>query len=470
MSVDGALRSDGARDRTAPWLVTLAALAAALGGLSIAYATTLGDMAAVWGRSRTYQYGMLVPPTLAYLLWAWRDRILAAAPRGSLLGVACAGVGGLVWLAADLAGTAEGQHIAVVGMLASVALAGLGRPAFKAALPPLALLVFLVPTGHQLLPALKALTAWFAVSGAKLAGLATVANGTQFSVAGQPYVVVDDCAGLAELLATSFLGATLGLLLFRRVWKIVLLTALAAAIAVLANGLRVNAIVFLNHWQGTVMDMTAHRGVGWWTVAVALAGLLALAYRFRDLEPEPAVDRGLPGEATARPLRATVLAGMAAAAAIALPLLWPVEPANAPARTALALPAELGSWRLTGARPDWTPRAAKADGVAAGLYSDGRRELLVFVAQAWRARSEVSGPALDLFPDGTWWSPRSGERTICHEDGCWPSRTVLLDHGNGPLAPAMRTSLCFSATKRSPRRPCCACGAPSRQWSAGRRR
>ncbi|MCP1337793.1 exosortase [Futiania mangrovi] len=406
-----------------------AGLALALVSLLAAHAATAADMVRIWAANETYNHGFLVLPTLLYILWDRRGRILQEPPSGSLTGVALTIACAAGWSVADLAGIAEGRHLALAGMAVGVLHAGLGPHAFRAALPPLLLVVFLVPTGQQLLPALTSLTAWFVAQGSALAGLETVRDGLNITVAGQPYAVVAACAGLGELLATSFVGLTLGLLLFRTVLKTAALTAAAAVAAIVANGIRVNLIVLYNHWQGAVMDISAHRGVGWAVLAVILALLLAAAYRMRDQAGDtvPVREAGV-----ARPRRAVALAGAAAAAAIVVTHAWPAPGLTAAAIPSISAPQSVGGWEKVTGPQDWSPAAPHADATQAAVYEQGGQRVLVFQALAARRGAKVAGAALDLAPDAFWWIKERRPRRVCGGGYCFQGETVVLDQTEGP--------------------------------------
>lgn len=415
-----------------PWRIAWAGLGAGLALLVAGYFATLAGMATVWGASGTYHHGFLVLPTFAYVLWQWRPRIERHMPQGSVVGVGLAALCGLLWLAADLVAAAEGQHIAVVAGIGALFLAVLGWPAFRAALPVLLLLIYWVPTGGQLLPALKSTAAWFGVAGAKLAGLAATRDGLyRFTVAGQGYQIIDDCAALAELFAATFVALTLGLLLFRRPGKILAFAGLAAGVAVLVNGLRIIAIVLYNHVQGEIMPMSAHLTVGWVAIAVAIFGLVIAAHRFREDTDHAQLTAANARDGKARPWRAGALGLLAALLMIAVPSFWPAAvPVGHRTPLRQALPTELGAWRLSDRPGDWRPTAAHADKILHGVYSNGDRQVTVSVALAHSPRTEISGASLDIVPAGPWRIAEDRPDRLCRENACWPVRTITLEHGN----------------------------------------
>jgi exosortase len=406
-------------------------LAIALTGLALGFYTTWADLIGVWKASQTYQYSFIVVPTVVYLLHIRRGEVVALQPCGSSIGVLVAGACGLLWLAADLAGAEEGTHLAVVLAILAVVWATVGTCAFKKILPPLSLLFFLVPTGHQLLPWLRDLTVAMAVIGPDVFEIPATINGYTFSVAEQSYIVIADCAGLGELLVTLFLAAAFGLMIYRTLWKTLALMLIAGATAIIANGLRVNAIVLVNYWSGSVMDMSAHRAVGWCTIAAVVVLIFLIARRFDDRSAvtgrqHVAHSRRVPSA------KASACGLLAVGVMIGVPLGWPIDTGKGTIAATPELSNRLGIWRLTSETPEWAPQAAGADQVMRGVYSDGKTQVAVFVAVASSPRSEVSGPSLKLLTDDTWWLPSTGRRVVCDDVECWPVKTLVLDYSNGP--------------------------------------
>ena len=211
------------RPTAARWSV-LAALALALAAMLGTHAETVAHAVSVWNSSDTYQIAWVVLPTLAYLIWHHRARFGAAPLTGSALGVLAAGVCAVLWMAGDLMNIAEARHFALVAGICATVYAALGWPFLRMVAPFLTLLVFLVPTGTFLLTPLKYAVIGFAKAFAFLTGIPFENEGFRIYVGAQRYVVIDACAGLPYVLMGLFLGLTLGLLLYRRWWRIAALT------------------------------------------------------------------------------------------------------------------------------------------------------------------------------------------------------------------------------------------------------
>ena len=137
------------------WWPLLVAIALGFVAMLIAHSATVAETITTWNRSETYKFAWAVLPTLVYLLWHNRQRLAMLTPSPSASGIVAATACGALWIAGDLLNIAEGRQLALVAAICAVVLAAVGWSVFRALLPFLCLLVFLVPTGRFLLAPLK---------------------------------------------------------------------------------------------------------------------------------------------------------------------------------------------------------------------------------------------------------------------------------------------------------------------------
>jgi exosortase/archaeosortase family protein len=112
-----------------------------------------------------------------------------------------------------------------------------------------------------------------------LAGLPYRVDGFVITVAARHYVVVDACSGLVLVSTATFLAYSLGLLLFRSLGRVLVLTLFSAVLAFLCNAARVNTIVIIDYLRGSQMELAAHTPIQWVALAALLAGLFYVVYR-----------------------------------------------------------------------------------------------------------------------------------------------------------------------------------------------
>ncbi len=350
-----------------PWLPALGAMALGIAGLVGLHAATVAAMAATWASTTTYQYCWAVLPTLGYLLWHNRHRLAMLPPAASIFGVVAASLSALLRLAADLLDVAEGRQLALLGSIAAVVLAAVGWRVFRRLVPFVALLSLLIPTGEFLLVPLRRVTVAILEGFAAVSGLPFAKDGFTVHFGTNRYVVVDACGGLPFVLVGLFLGLTFALLLYRSLGRIVALTVAGAAFGILANGIRVIAIVTIDLVRGTQLDLVSHGYFQWASLAAAMMLLVGL---FALLRPEDAPVRTAEPpsprrQSSARPrARVAAYALLAAAVAASAPYLLVEQPQSSQATTVALLPADLAGWRRQDRDTDWAPAARRASHLA----------------------------------------------------------------------------------------------------------
>lgn len=399
-----------------------AALLWSLGALALsalALWPTVLDLARLWGGTEAYQYGWLVLPMAAYLLgWHHRKEILSIAPQPSRAGVIVAVAGALLWSMAFLMNLAVGGHLALVLVLHGVALAVFGWRSYRRFFPALALLFFMVPAGDVLQPPLRWITLMAIDLFATLAGLPHKVDGYIVHIGSLRYVVADACTGLNSVLLASFLCYSLGCLLYRSFWKVAALAALGACLGILANAVRVNAIVLVDWLRGTQMPLSAHGPFQWAALLLTLA-LVFLALRRLVADPDaPSYDAPLPAPGR-RLSMAPLLAGLAVlAVAGSLRLQATGQPYPLPSGAPAFAQRDIAGWTLAAAPPAWT---VDQDHQLASITLDYRRDnrrMQLRVVQALTPTARLS--AADFAPgeQGAWHQGATGKVQACDASHC----------------------------------------------------
>lgn len=228
----------------APWAAAAVACAAAL-----LFAPVLVHAIGVWSVDQELSFGFLVPPAAAALVWLrWRE-LRASLAAGTGLGLPVLAAGLLLFVV----GLRSGVHaVAGVAFLPTVLgaaayLYGLGAARILAA--PAALVTaslslyrgLLAPLGF----ALQELTARGSATLASVAGVPVRESGLDLFVRDTHLVVADSCSGMDSLLALLCLGF-LVVALASAAWpRRALLLALVVPVVLVANVLRVTAVLAL---------------------------------------------------------------------------------------------------------------------------------------------------------------------------------------------------------------------------------
>jgi exosortase len=395
-------------------------LAAALALTIAAHADSLLAMMAIWDNNATYQYGWVVMPVFLYLLWHRRGDFTGAAPATNPWAIPAALVAAGAWLAADLLNIAEGRQFALIAMVWALTLAALGWTVFTRALPMLALLLFLVPSGGFLTIPLRHLTVEMLATFPRVFGIPFRIEGFAVFVESNRYVVINDCAGLHYLLMALFLGLVLALLIYRRWWKIAALTLFSGALAIVANGLRVVGIAAWDYITGSQMELSGHVYFDWLSLGLLFITLLAVfAYLKKEAFTGPTEVRRsrFPRLAILVPTTLVV---------VSAPLLLPSPGEAIPLTASPTLPETVNGWRRTTPSADWHPAISgeHINSTLAGYRKDSR-SLSVFVGETADARTKISAGA-DLGMHGGWMPGTSRERHVCDNHGCEQVRHIRL--------------------------------------------
>lgn len=253
------------------------------------------DMVRQWTWSSSYHHGWLAAPVALYLLFeakGWR----ATPFRADVYGVGIV----LAALALAFAGRAAEAaivgHVSVVVGLIGAAVLTLGRVYVRRSAFAFGFLVFMVPFGESLIPALQGAAA-FAVAGLlTLSGVDTLRDGVILTTAAGRFEMAESCAGLRFLLAGLMVAALAAHLAFRDWRRQALFVAAAIVLAVAANWLRAYLIVL----TATVTQMRfgtgpEHVAFGWILYVGLTLALLLAARRLSDRQPNLAMAPTAPG-------------------------------------------------------------------------------------------------------------------------------------------------------------------------------
>ena len=274
------------------WRMPLLNLALAVAGL---LALTWGDwseMARQWWDASTYNHILLVPPILAWLVRMRWPELAKLAPRTWWPGLAWLGVGLFAWLAGTMAGINLVSQLGAVLLLQAAVAVLLGPRVAAGLLFPLAYMLFLVPFGDEIVPALQAITAEMAVALTHASGVPAQIDGVFIDTPAGLFEVAEACSGVKFLVAMVALGALVAHLCFASWKRRAVFMAAAVLVPVLANGVRAWGTIYIAQSQG--IEFAAgfdHIVYGWIFFALVMATVLGASWRFFDRSPDdPLID------------------------------------------------------------------------------------------------------------------------------------------------------------------------------------
>jgi len=366
----------------AAWRKSLLRLGATWLLVFAVFARDWAAMAGQWWDSSTYNHILLVPLILAWLVsLRWRElRVIAPSPWWP--GVVPFAGAGFLWLLGDLAGLSQACQLAVVVMLQASALALLGPRVAAGLVFPLFYMLFLVPFGDELIPALQTVTARLTMVFLFWTHLPATLEGVFITTPTGLFEVAEACSGVKFLIAMIAYGALVANVCFRSWQRRAAFMAVSVVMPVLANGVRAWGTIFIAHYRGIEFAASFdHVFYGWVFFAVVMAVVMAMGWRFFDRAVD---DRMIDGAAIgaspmlARAAELSLRPGVALGALLGIVAVFAAWGAlaagvRAPLPRQIFLP-EVKGWHREDYRPQawWEPRQTGADHRLLGRFSDGR--------------------------------------------------------------------------------------------------
>lgn len=287
MPLDAALPRTAEVTLPAAWRTALVQLGLVWAGLIALALGTWIEMAGQWWNASTYNHILLVPAILLWLIRLRAPDLVRLAPEAWWPGMLLLLGGMLVWLAGTAAGINLIAGLGAVLMLQAAAAALLGPRVTAGLLFPLGYMLFLVPFGDEIVPALQTITARLAVALTHASGVPATIDGIFIDTPVGRFEVAEACSGVKFLVAMVALGTLVAHLCFAS-WKRRAAFMLAAVVVpVLANGVRAWGTIYVAQSQGIAFAAGFdHIVYGWIFFALVMAAVLGAAWRFFDRSPD----------------------------------------------------------------------------------------------------------------------------------------------------------------------------------------
>lgn len=267
------------------WRLALLLLCAALALTLGLYGASAASAVDLWWNRSSYNHGFLVIPISLYLVWDKHEALAAMTPRPSVGGLLVIAGFSLAWTICRSAGINEGEHFALVGVIQGVVLAVLGRQVFLSMILPMTYLWLMVPTGTVLYPILQGAAHWQTVAMLQLSGIPVFGDGFFVQVPTGLYEVAEGCSGLNFILAGLALAPLFGYMMYDGMRKRLIAIGAMLVIGVVANGIRIYAIIALAEFSNRRIDIVDdHLLYGWGFFAMVLVIAGFVGSRFADPE------------------------------------------------------------------------------------------------------------------------------------------------------------------------------------------
>jgi len=332
-------------------------------------------------------------------------------------GTAAVAAASLAWLVGHASATVVVEEISLVSIVVGAVLAIYGWPLWRSIAFPLLYLYFAVPTGEILVPQLQSITADFAVGLLRITGIPVFADGNVISIPNGSWYVAEACSGVRFLIASIALGTLFAGVNFRSWRRRACFVGLSVVVPVIANGLRVYAIILIayvagNEWASGV----DHILFGWVFFSLVTAILLAIGTAMGDRSeamsagapPSSATVGGFQSTPRALASMALTLAPVFAVAAYAdridrSPSLSPVH---------LAVPAAGPKWRYAnGVQDPLIPAFAGPNAQLDATYEGDSARVYLHIGYYLRERrgAQAVGFGHTLIPKQGWTTSETGQ-------------------------------------------------------------
>ena len=398
------------------WRYPLARVALVWAGLIGLTQRDWATMFDKWWNISTYNHVLFVPIIVGWLVWTRRGELARLAPEPWWPGMVAIAGSLFLWLLGTIAGVNSASQLGAVAMLQASILALLGPRVSAAIVFPLGFMLFLVPFGDELVPALQMITAKLVIELTHLSGIPAVIEGVFIDTPAGLFEVAEACSGVKFLVAMIALGALVAHTCFRSWKRRVLFLAAAIILPILANGVRAWGTIYVAQSQGIEFAVGFdHIFYGWIFFALVVFVLLAAAWRWFDRSPDDlgpdiaAIERSPMLAAMAK---LTMRGNRALGGILGLGLvfsLWGVLASGIEARLPeqISLPAVPG-WDLVDYAPTaaWEPRATGAAHRLLGRFRNGAGQevdvfIAVYSAQGEGREASAFGEGA-LTPDTPW--------------------------------------------------------------------
>jgi exosortase len=242
----------------------------------------------VWAASR--EHGFAIGALCLWLLWQ-RRRALREPTAPNPVAFGALAVASVLWWVSVESGL-QAAHLLLAPLILLLWLtAAVGDKAARAAAPVAATFLLAVPLWEVLVPLLQLVTVLVNQSILKILGINAQIRDTYIILRSGVLEVADSCSGLNFLLVGTAIGAAFAWLFLRKRTSRMQVVAVAVAISLVANWLRVLGLVLVadaTNMQSSLMK--DHEVYGWSIFVVGLVVLFVIARRIELREVQFAAD------------------------------------------------------------------------------------------------------------------------------------------------------------------------------------
>lgn len=248
------------------WLAAGVALLCLLLLLFAVYHQTVRELAGLWSQlSGSYGHGYLVTGLALYLVYHDRQQLAGQIPKPSPWALTAIVAISLVWFLATLANVQAVQFISLYAISLSILWLILGVQLVRKLFFPLLLISFAFPFWSPLLPLLQGLATDAVYMIVRMMHLPVLRSDSSLVLPAGTLDIEESCSGLHYLLAGLALGTFYAGLNYKKTASRLLVIAVTAAAAILANIIRIVIIVYLAYRTDMQHPLVEdHLNLGWY--------------------------------------------------------------------------------------------------------------------------------------------------------------------------------------------------------------
>ncbi len=239
----------------------------------------------IWSGSEIFRHCFFVIPISAYFIWKRRDEIKTFPLQPTLLPLIIVILVSFIHILGVAGNIQVFSHFAAFTSIPLLLWSIVGNKIAQRLFFPLAIICFAIPIGEEAIPYLQAITADGATALLKLTGIPVFRSGLYLEIPEGRFVVAEACSGIKFFITSAFFGTIYAYVSYRSNILIFAFIALSAAVAIIANILRVYAIIAIARYFG--MEHASgfdHIVYGWILFVAILLALLGLGELCRKID------------------------------------------------------------------------------------------------------------------------------------------------------------------------------------------
>jgi len=237
----------------------------------------------IWITSDIFNHCLFVLPGVLYLIYLKRAELNAAAVKPNyFVLVLC--VGSLTLYAIGLAGDVQlFMHVATFTFLPLSIWAFIGNRLAYKILFPLVFILFCIPIGEELIPALQEVTADLAMVMLGWSGIPVYRSGLYIEIPQGQFLVAEACSGISFFIASIVIGSLYAYLNMQSAKRRIIFMGISILFPIIANAIRVFGIIITGYLTDMEHAVGAdHLIYGWVFFSLVIVCLLGIGELIRE--------------------------------------------------------------------------------------------------------------------------------------------------------------------------------------------